>query len=80
MRRFPLDEIVTCVTGRLVAKRKIEACYDLLGYMTDTQPFTHQLPRLNKVCAEHLTAIHPELANIDVSRLDTLLAMAADPK
>jgi hypothetical protein len=40
--------------------------YDLLGYMTGDELFTHQLPRASRECEPALLAQHPDLADVKV--------------
>lgn len=65
-REFPLDEILTVSTGRLVAMRHMDAVYDVLNFLTSDNLFTHQLPRAMDSCKPSVLAQHPDLAEIDV--------------
>ena len=44
----------------------MDGVYDILGFMTDSSPFTHQLPRLSDEVKPYLAAEHPELAKVTV--------------
>lgn len=77
-RTFPLDEVITIATGRLVAKRHIDAVYDVLNFMTGDNLFTHQLPRAREECNPYLLTQHPSLRELDLSELDRLLSEAGD--
>lgn len=82
-KRFALRTVLTVTTGRLLTKSKGESdngigdLYELLGWMTDDQPFTHQLPRFGKECDPWLREWFPELAKADdaVPRLDELMKL-----
>lgn len=63
-RDFPLDEILTISTGRLVARRHMDAVYDVLNHLTGDNLFTHQLPRALDACLPSVLAQHPDLAAI----------------
>lgn len=63
-REFPLDEVLTISTGRLVARRHMEAVYDVLNHLTGDNLFTHQLPRALDACLPLVLAQHPDLAEI----------------
>jgi hypothetical protein len=65
-RSFHISDVLSVTTERLVSTRHIDGIYDILGFMTDSQPFTHSLPRLNDECKPFLLAEHPELAEIEV--------------
>jgi len=65
-RSFHISDVITILSGRLVSTRHIEGVYDILGFMTDSQPFTHQLPRLSDEVKPYLAAEHPELAKIEI--------------
>jgi hypothetical protein len=72
-REFPLGDILSITTGRLVAERRIEAVYDILNFMTRDNLFTHQLPRASRECTPELLHQHPELGDVDTSILDDLV-------
>jgi hypothetical protein len=60
-RVFHIGDVITVATGRLVALRHIEAVYDLCGFMTGEQLFTHQLPRASRECEPALRERFPEM-------------------
>jgi hypothetical protein len=70
-KRFPLRVLLTSTTGRLLTKSQgdhdngISDLYDLLGWMTNDSPFTHQLPRFNDECKPWLLRWFPKLADAD---------------
>ncbi len=72
-RSFPLRVLLTVTTGRLLTKSKgdrnngIGDLYELLGYMTDDSPMTHQLGRFAEECKPWLLRWFPEL--VDYSRI-----------
>jgi len=70
-KRFPLRVLLTVTTGRLLTKSKgprdngIGDLYEILGWMTNYQPFTHQLPRFGEECKPWLLRWFPELKAFD---------------
>ena len=65
-REFPLDEVLTVSTGALLARRHMDAVYDVLNFLTGDNLFTHQLPRALISCQPAVLAQHPDLAEIVV--------------
>ncbi len=63
-REFPLSDILSVTTERLLSRRHMDGLYDLLGYMTGESLFTHQLPRANDACKPVLLAQHPQLEGV----------------
>ena len=55
-KQFELRVLLSVTTGRLLTKSKgdrdngIGDLYDLLGWMTNDEPYTHQLPRFADEC------------------------------
>jgi hypothetical protein len=72
-KRFDLRTILTATTGRLLAEPEgendngIGRLYELLGWMTNDQPFTHQLPRFADECKPWLLRWFPELVPVSGS-------------
>lgn len=66
-RRFDLGVLLTVTTGRLLTKRigpddnGIGQLYDLLGWMTNDSPYSHQLSRFAAECRPWLLRWFPEL-------------------
>jgi len=56
IKTFDVRVILSATTGRLVTKSQgpddngIGDLYELLGWMTDDSPFTHQIPRFMQEC------------------------------
>jgi len=65
-RDFPLGDILTITTERLLARGGISAVYEILNWMTGDNLYTHQLPRAAQECAPHLLKQHPDLAAVTV--------------
>lgn len=66
-RNFPLGDILSITTEKLLSPRQIEGVYDVLNFMTGADLFTHQLPRARLAVLPEILRQHPELAGIDVS-------------
>lgn len=64
-RAFPLADILSVTTGKLLSHRHIEGVYDILGFMTGESLMTHQLPRAADACRPSLIAQHPDLDGVD---------------
>lgn len=70
---FPLRVLLTVTTGRLLTEAKgpsdngIGDLYEILGWMTEDPPFTHQLGRFGEECKPWLLTWFPELAYASVS-------------
>ena len=82
-KEFPTRTVLSVTTGRLLTQRSdtgngIESMYELLGYMTDDSPFTHQLGRFADECKPWLLRWFPKLADVNLTRLDELLKSAPD--
>ena len=63
-KKFHIGNILTIVTGIMVASEGIGGVYESLDWMTDDQLFTHQLPRASRECEPTLKALYPELAKV----------------
>lgn len=63
-REFPLADILSVTTERLLSRRHMDGIYDILGYMTGESLFTHQIPRANDACKPTLLAQHPQLEGV----------------
>lgn len=67
-KKFPLRVLLTVTTGQLLTEGKgdrdngIGDLYELLGWMTDDSPFTHQLGRFAEECKPLLYKWFPEIA------------------
>jgi hypothetical protein len=66
MTTFEVGDILTVMTGILVARSGVEAVYDLCNYMTGDNLMTHQLPRACDESGPALRAQFPDLAGITV--------------
>lgn len=70
-REFSTLTILSVTTGRLLTTpvgprdNGIGQLYELLGWMTNDQPFTHQIPRFADECSPWLRRWFPDLAALD---------------
>ena len=73
-KKFALRVLLTVTTGRLLTEGKgdhdngIGDLYDILGWMTDDSPMTHQLGRFGKECKPRLLEWFPELGACGVEK------------
>ena len=67
-KHFPLGDILSITTGRLVSRTEVDGVYRILNYMTSSDLFTHQLPRASTVCAPVLLSQHPQLRDVIVPK------------
>lgn len=77
-KKFELGDVLTIVTGRLVASRKIDAVYEILNWMTNDNLFTHQLPRASRECEPWLIRWFPELKDAKSDENSTKLDEVLD--
>lgn len=85
-KKFPARVLLTVTTGRLLTKPNgerdngIRDLYDILGWMTNDSPFTHQLVRFADECKPHLARMFPELEKVEsaenLARFDGLIDSA----
>lgn len=60
-KSFPVLDVLTIVTERLVSPKHIVAVYEVLGWMTNENLYTHQLPEASDICKPVLLKLFPEL-------------------
>lgn len=83
-KKFPARVLLTVTTGRLLTKGKggrdngIVDLYELLGWMTNDSPFTHQLGRFAEECKPHLLRMFPELEKAESDEVLALLDAKID--
>jgi hypothetical protein len=68
-RAWHLGDILSVVTGILVAPDGMVAVAALLDFLTGDQLFTHQLPRAGEVCGPWLRELFPDLAGVDAGEM-----------
>jgi hypothetical protein len=68
-RVFDLGTVLSITTSRLLTE--IGNVYEILDYMTGESLMTHQLPRVTRECAPIILKQHPQLAEVDASKVDT---------
>lgn len=61
-KAFPLADVLSITTDKLLSREHMAGIYKLLNYMTGDDLFTHQLPRAGDACTPALIAQHPFLA------------------
>jgi len=85
-KTFPLQVLLTVTTGRLLTDSKgdrdngIGDLYEILGWMTNDSPYTHQLGRFAEECRPWLFRWFPKLgiasASASLASLDQWVAIA----
>jgi hypothetical protein len=64
-RTFPLADILSITTGRLLSREHMGGIYKLLDFMTGDNLMTHQLGRGADACRPALLAQHPQLEGVE---------------
>jgi hypothetical protein len=80
-RDFPLADILSITTGRLLSHRHMDGVYEILNHLTGDNLMTHQLPRAAETCRPALIAQHPFLVDLTVAEdmpVPELLAWLAE--
>lgn len=73
-RTFPLGDVLTITTGRLVAAGGMDAVYEILNFLTGDSLHTTQLPRAKRWAAPLILDANPKLRAVSLPRLDEMLA------
>lgn len=82
-KQFDLGTVLTVTTGRLLTRSRgqddngIGDLYNILGWMTNDTPSTHQLGRFVKECKPWLLRWFPELAAVEHELSDLRKGIAA---
>jgi hypothetical protein len=58
---FPTCDVLSTITGVLIAESGIGVVYEVLNWATGESVFTHQLPRISKELRAAMVAVRPEL-------------------
>lgn len=80
MRLFPLADILSVTTGRMLSRDHMAGVYRILNYLTGDDLFTHQLPRAVEACGPVLLEQLPQLVGVqppDGAAVAPLLAWLA---
>ncbi|RKD69019.1 hypothetical protein [Rhizobium sp. WW_1] len=68
-KSFPIDAVMSTITGVLVSENGIGCIYEMLNWMTGDSVFTHQIPRISREAVPVMLAIYPEMqAAIDEAK------------
>lgn len=65
-KQFHLGDVLSIATGRLVSPRHVDGLYDVLGFMTGEELWTHQLPRAGRICETNLKEQFPQFAGSEI--------------
>ena len=61
-RIFDLGTVMSLVSGKRFTS--MEKIYDALNFLTQSEIYTHQIPRAIDACTKHIIKTYPELAGI----------------
>lgn len=76
LKSFPLADVLSITTGRLLSRRGMDAIYNILDYMSEEGLTTLQLPRVAEEARPVIIALYPQLSKENLkSDLDALDAM-----
>lgn len=60
-RVFPVDAVMSTITGILVAESGIGSVYEVLNWMTGESVYTHQIPRISSEAVPVMLAVYPDM-------------------
>ena len=60
-KTFPVDAVMSTVTGILVAESGIGCVYEVLNWMTGESVYTHQIPRISREAVPVMLALYPDM-------------------
>ena len=63
-RTFPLADVLSITTGRLLSRSHMDGIYGILSYMTGQDVYTHQLGNAADKAKPALLQQHPHLADV----------------
>jgi hypothetical protein len=63
-RAFPLADILSVTTGKLLSRRHMDGIYDILSYMTEQDLMTHQLGDACDKAKPALLEQYPQLTDV----------------
>ena len=63
-RAFPLADVLTITTERLLSYDHMDGVYRILNYLTGDNLFTHQLGRAAEACRPAVLEQHPQLVDV----------------
>jgi hypothetical protein len=60
-KNFPIDAVMSTVTGILVCEDGIGCVYEVLNWMTGESVMTHQIPRISREARPVFLKLYPEM-------------------
>ena len=60
-KTFPIDAVMSTLTGFLVSESGIGCVYEVLNWMTGESVYTHQIPRISREARPVLLAEYPDM-------------------
>jgi hypothetical protein len=64
-RPFPLADVLSVTTGKLLSRSHMDGIYEILSYMTGQSLFTHQLGDACDKAKPALLGQHPQLVDVE---------------
>ena len=58
---FPIDAVMSTVTGILVSEDGIGCVYEVLNWMTGESVYTHQIPRISREAVPVMLSLYPDM-------------------
>jgi hypothetical protein len=58
---FPVDAVMSTVTGILVSQGGIGCVYEVLNWMTGESVYTHQIPRISREAVPVMLSLYPDM-------------------
>lgn len=58
---FPIDAVMSTLTGVLVSENGIGGVYEVLNWMTGESVYTHQIPRISHEARPVMIALYPDM-------------------
>jgi len=71
-KQFHIGDIISIIHDRLFSLDHVGGLYNILGWMTDDELFTHQLPRASRECEPLLRQWFPDLAALELPEVSSL--------
>lgn len=67
-KQFHIGDVLSITTGYLLSSNT-DGIYRIFEFMTKDSLFYHQISRVFSECKHHLLKQHPQLNNVDTSKL-----------
>lgn len=67
---FHIGDVLSVTTRRLVSPRYMDGVYDLVRYLTDSEPQLDRLADTMAVCKRYLLELHPQFEDLNVDEVE----------